>query len=56
MERYIQSAIIDDLQKMVFVGGPRQVGKTTVALSILQSDEQHPAYFNWDYADDKRMD
>ena len=56
MERYIQTAVIDDLQKkMVFVGGPRQVGKTTLALSILGGDEQHPAYFNWDYADDKRI-
>lgn len=56
MDRYIQSAVVDDLRKkMVFVGGPRQVGKTTVALSILGGDEQHPAYFNWDYADDKRI-
>ncbi len=56
MERYIQSVIIDDLKKkMVLVGGPRQVGKTTVALSILNGDEQHPAYFNWDYSDDKRI-
>jgi len=56
VERYLQVAIIDDLQKkMVFVGGPRQVGKTTLALSILGGDEQHPAYFNWDYADDKRI-
>jgi hypothetical protein len=36
---------------MVFVGGPRQVGKTTLSLSLLGSgaDETHPAYFNWDY-------
>ena len=55
MDRYIQSAVLDDLQKkMVFVGGPRQVGKTTMALNILGGDEQHPAYFNWDFADDKR--
>ena len=35
---------------MVFVGGPRQVGKTTLALSLLgkTADERHPAYFNWD--------
>ena len=56
MKRYIQSAVVDDLQKkMVFIGGPRQVGKTTVALDILGGDERHPAYFNWDYADDKRI-
>ncbi len=56
MDRYIKSAIVDDLhKKMVFVGGPRQVGKTTMALNILEGDEQHPAYFNWDYMDDKRL-
>lgn len=56
MDRYIQPAVIDDLkQKMVFIGGPRQVGKTTVALRILGGDEQHPAYLNWDYADDRRI-
>lgn len=56
MDRYIQPSVVDDLQKkMVFIGGPRQVGKTTVALNILGADEQHPAYFNWDYVDDKRI-
>ncbi len=55
MQRYIESSIIEDLtQKMVFVGGPRQVGKTTLALSILQGDETHPAYINWDDIMDKR--
>ena len=35
--------------KMVFVGGPRQVGKTTLALSFLNpSHEKNPAYLNWD--------
>ena len=34
---------------MVFIGGPRQVGKTTLALSFLRSaDESDPAYLNWD--------
>ncbi|MBI2083337.1 MAG: ATP-binding protein [Deltaproteobacteria bacterium] len=34
---------------MVFVGGPRQVGKTTVAFHLLGDvDESHPAYLNWD--------
>ncbi len=40
---------------MVLIGGPRQVGKTTVALDILGGDEGHPASFNWDYADDRRI-
>jgi uncharacterized protein len=36
--------------KMAFVGGPRQVGKTTMALRMLgpRASEKHPAYFNWD--------
>lgn len=35
---------------MAFIGGPRQVGKTTLALSLLgeSADETHRAYFNWD--------
>ena len=48
--RYITAGIIDDLKrKMVFVGGPRQVGKTTLALALLKShDIRHPGYLNWD--------
>ena len=36
---------------MVFVGGPRQAGKTTFALGLLgdDADETHPAYLNWDH-------
>ena len=50
MKRYLESSIEDDLsEKMVFVGGPRQVGKTTMALRLLQDGhEKHPAYLNWD--------
>lgn len=56
MNRYIHDAVVADLRKkMVFIGGPRQVGKTTMALEILDGDEQHPAYFNWDFADDKKI-
>jgi hypothetical protein len=49
--RYLEAAITAVLpRKMVFVGGPRQVGKTTLALSLLGkgADAAHPAYFNWD--------
>lgn len=50
MERYLKAAVVADLQeKMVFLGGPRQVGKTTLALSLLEGgSEEHPAYLNWD--------
>lgn len=34
---------------MVFLSGPRQVGKTTLALRIIgATDARHPAYLNWD--------
>lgn len=50
MRRYLEEWIRQDLkEKMVFVGGPRQVGKTTVAFHLLgDADESHPAYLNWD--------
>ena len=50
LPRYLAPAVREDLQrKMVFLGGPRQVGKTTLALSLLGTEEsRHPAYLNWD--------
>ena len=34
---------------MVFLSGPRQVGKTTLAQSLLDKHKDgHPAYLNWD--------
>jgi hypothetical protein len=49
-KRYIENSVVEDLKsKMVFVGGPRQVGKTTFALTFLtEQSEKHPAYLNWD--------
>jgi len=50
--RYLRAAVKSVLSsgKMVFVGGPRQVGKTTFALQFLGrgATERHPSYFNWD--------
>ncbi|MCI0657039.1 MAG: ATP-binding protein, partial [Acidobacteria bacterium] len=44
--RYLASQIQADLRrKMVFLGGPRQVGKTTLALKLLGSRK---GYLNWD--------
>ena len=54
--RYLAEAVTADLaDRMVFVGGPRQVGKTTFALSQLGagSDESSPAYLNWDHPVDR---
>ncbi|MDC0357762.1 AAA family ATPase [Oligoflexia bacterium] len=46
-----------DLQeKMVFIGGPRQVGKTTLAFQFLKNATKgHPAYFNWDVLKDREQ-
>ncbi len=37
---------------MVFIGGPRQVGKTTLAKLFIQSSQQ---YLNWDDIDDRSI-
>ena len=49
-QRYIKTHITKDLKdRMVFIGGPRQVGKTTLSLTFLENPvESHPAYLNWD--------
>ena len=46
--RYLEKLIIEDAlksNKMAFVSGPRQVGKTTLAKNLLKSKEN---YFSWD--------
>lgn len=46
LTRYLAAQVESDLKKkMVFVGGPRQVGKTTLAKSLLTD---HAGYLNWD--------
>lgn len=53
MKRYLFKNISDDLnEKMVFIGGPRQVGKTTLAKSFLTSPK---GYLNYDFVDDRKM-
>ncbi len=48
--RYLFQNLTEDLaEKMVFIGGPRQVGKTTLALQLIgATDQRHPAYLSWD--------
>jgi predicted AAA+ superfamily ATPase len=47
--RYIAENYKADLgEKFVFIGGPRQVGKTTLALHLLDSDQSDPGYLNRD--------
>lgn len=58
LNRYLTESVREDLdRKMVFIGGPRQVGKTTFALSLLNDEkkEQSPAYLNWDALVDREL-
>lgn len=51
-KRYLESNIIQDLQdKMVFLGGPRQVGKTYLAKKLLK--KVGGSYLNWDIDEDR---
>lgn len=50
--RYLSDQIEKDLKsKMVFLGGPRQVGKTTLALSLFGKK----GYLNWDASEDREQ-
>lgn len=53
--RYLYENILKDLKrKMVFIGGPRQVGKTTLAKTVLDQAYSSGRYFNWDYTEDRQ--
>ncbi len=54
--RYLSQHITEDLrQKMVFLGGPRQVGKTTLAVQYLPGKSvTDPGYLNWDNRVDRQ--
>lgn len=50
MKRYLAPFIEKDLaRKMVFLGGPRQVGKTTLSKFVAAHLTQHYEYLNWDF-------
>ncbi len=52
IERYIVKNIQADLRnKMVFIGGPRQVGKTTLAYQLLGKNNE--GYLNWDIPENR---
>lgn len=50
LKRHLHEQVLEDLKtKMVFLGGPRQVGKTTFAQNLIPNFyEGHPGYLNWD--------
>ncbi len=53
-KRYLTDNILKDLKsKMVFIGGPRQVGKTSLAKYIIAKHFKRHSYFNWDYKEDR---
>lgn len=59
MRRYTQKFILQDLvQKMVFIGGPRQAGKTTLSKAIstefCKNSNEKGLYLNWDSTEDKQ--
>ncbi len=56
VERYLSEPVLTDLadNEMVFLGGPRQVGKTTLAKDILAPHFNNPCILNWDSRTDRR--
>jgi predicted AAA+ superfamily ATPase len=54
--RYIHRQVREDVaRKMVFIGGPRQTGKTTLAKRLCQESgfDVKQRYLNWDAAEDR---
>lgn len=45
--------ILSKDNKMVFISGPRQAGKTTLAQKIIGKDFTNSCYFNYDYLENK---
>jgi len=55
MKRVQFSNILKDLsKKMVFLAGPRQVGKTFIAKAIADTFP-HPLYLNYDHLEDRKI-
>ena len=55
VKRYCEQVLLNDLaHKMVFISGPRQVGKTTLARGLCRGAYADCEYFNWDVEEDRR--
>lgn len=57
MRRALLDPVLADLdRKMVFVSGPRQVGKTTLARQVLKTVARvDPVYLNWDRGEHRKI-
>ncbi|OIO75448.1 MAG: hypothetical protein AUJ85_03045 [Elusimicrobia bacterium CG1_02_37_114] len=57
LKRALSNVIYKDLiEKMVFISGPRQVGKTTLALAIGKDHfAEKYSHLNWDNREDRRI-
>jgi len=54
-KRYLVDDILPDLdEKLVFIGGARQVGKTSMAQYIAENHYKSSDYLNWDVREDRR--
>lgn len=56
LKRYIEESVFEDLkEKMVFISGPRQIGKTTLARQIAEEYFKGTSnYLNWDNRQDRK--
>jgi len=55
-DRYLKKEVENCIsKKMVFIGGPRQVGKTTLSLQFIKpASTENPQYLNWDRTSDRK--
>ena len=53
--RNICPFLLEDIkEKMLFLGGPRQIGKTTLAKELLTKEMEGYIYYNWDNLDHRQ--
>ena len=56
LPRRLATVIEQDLKKkMVFVAGPRQCGKTTLAKGLISAPASIKSYYNWDIDGDRKL-